>query len=175
MLEHSPSLRRLLKDDPARAYFASVAFAIMDVATGSVTPEGSVRGVLGQELTVSECPRELKPFMLELAAIGLCVRESEEEDDTEAIELVSRGETPNIPRMERVRRILQEGIGYDTRARTRSMIARGDTGDSGRRSVEGRAVALANRINALALGLTRLKSFKDRQKDVFAVLAGIGS
>jgi hypothetical protein len=175
VLEHSPSLRRLLRDDPTRAYFASVAFAIMDVATGSITPEGSVRGVLGQELTVSECPRELKPFMLELAAIGLCVHESEEVDDREAIEMVSRGEMPNVPRMERVRRILQEGIGYDTRARTQSMIARGDTGDSGRRSVEGRAVALANRINALALGLTRLKTFKDRQKDVFAVLAGIGS
>lgn len=46
---------------------------------------------------------------------------------------------------------------------------------SGRRSAEGRAVGFANRINALALGMTKLRAFKERQNDVFKVLAGVGA
>jgi hypothetical protein len=60
--------------------------------------------------------------------------------------------------------MLEEGVGHDV-----------GQGSEGRRSVEGRAVAFTNRVNALALGLTRLKAFKERQRDVFKVLAGIGS
>ena len=45
----------------------------------------------------------------------------------------------------------------------------------GRRSVEGRAVAFANKVNALGLALTKLKPFKERQEYVFKVLGGIGS
>jgi len=133
-----------------------------------------VRGVLGQEMTVKDCPNELKPFMLELAAIGFAAKEAEEEDDNDAIERVSRGEQPPEPRMERVRNVLEQGIGYDTRQRTASVTARRSSEDRGRRSIEGRAVTLANRINGLALGLTRLKAFKDRQNNVFTVLAAIG-
>jgi len=66
--------------------------------------------------------------------------------------------------MDRVKAMLEEGVGHD--------IAQGS---QGRRSVEGRAVAFTNRVNALALGMTRLKAFKERQKDVFKVLGGIGS
>jgi len=44
----------------------------------------------------------------------------------------------------------------------------------GRRSTEGRAVAFANRVNALALAMTRLPQFKERQDEVFRVLAGVG-
>jgi len=69
VLERNTSLRLLLKCDPSWAYFASIAFAILEVATTSIMPEGSIIGVLGWELTIVQCPPELCP-MLELGAIG---------------------------------------------------------------------------------------------------------
>ena len=62
--------------------------------------------------------------------------------------------------------ILEEGVGYERGLQ--------DARD-GRRSVEGRAVAFSNRVNALSLGMTKLRAFKERQGDVFKVLGGIGS
>lgn len=159
LAEH-PSLRTLLARDPTRAYFASVAYAILAVSTTSITPSGSVRGVLGQELTLEECPPPLKPFMMEFAAIGRQAMEMREEDDTAAIQAVSTGKDIPEPRMDRVQTLLEHGIGYQH-------------DQDRRRSVEGRAVAFANRINALALGMTRLRGFRERQRDVFKVLAGV--
>jgi hypothetical protein len=104
--------------------------------------------------------------MVELGSIGHQAKEMEEEDNEMAMKLVERGEDVPVPRMDRVGMMLKEGVGY----------ARGRMdADQGRRSVEGRAVAFTNRINALSLGMTRLKAFKERQADVFKVLAGIGT
>uniref|UniRef100_A0A8H7Y1L1 Uncharacterized protein n=1 Tax=Psilocybe cubensis TaxID=181762 RepID=A0A8H7Y1L1_PSICU len=167
-LEQHPSLRQLLGRDRTRAYFASVAFAILDVATHAVTPDGNaIVGVLGKPLTMEECPVALRPFMSELSTIGRLAREMEEEDNEVAMRCAQRGEEVPVPRLERVRMVLEEGVGYD---RERNGAQR-----SGRRSVEGRAVAFANRINALSLGMTKLRAFRERQDDVFKVLAGIGS
>ncbi|KAF9642429.1 hypothetical protein BDM02DRAFT_3181521 [Thelephora ganbajun] len=171
VIERSPSIRRLMKSDPPRAYFAAVAFAILDVATTAMTPDGSIRAVMGQNLTLEMCPRELKPFMMEFVAIGSAVREWETEDNADAIEIVSRGGEPPEPRMERTKKVLENGVGYNHRRQRDGE----DDGRVSRRSVQGRAVTLANRINALALGMTRLKAFRDRQNDVFSVLAGLGS
>ncbi|PPQ71661.1 hypothetical protein CVT26_010579 [Gymnopilus dilepis] len=165
-LERQPSLRRLLKRDKTRAYFASVAFAVLDVATNSVTPDGAIIGVLGKPLTLQECPRALRPFMVEHASIGHQAKEMEEQDTQTAIELVQAGKNVPLSRLDRVKMMLEEGVGYEQ--------GLNDARD-GRRSVEGRAVAFANRINALSLGMTRLKAFRERQDDVFKVLAGIGS
>ncbi|GLB40757.1 hypothetical protein LshimejAT787_0806280 [Lyophyllum shimeji] len=116
-LERHPSLRALLKHDPPRAYFASVAFAILAVATTAVTssPDGAVVvvGVLGTPLTLAECPPDLRPFMAELAAVGRQAREMEEEDDELAMGYVRRGEEvpASAARMERVRVMLEEGWG----------------------------------------------------------------
>ncbi|KAF8873596.1 hypothetical protein CPB84DRAFT_1753215 [Gymnopilus junonius] len=161
-LERQPSLRRLLKRDRTRAYFASVAFAILDVATTSVTPDGAIVGVLGKPLTLEECPKALRPFMLELAGIGHQAKEIEEEDTKTAIDLVQAGKDVPPSRLDRVKKILEEGVGYDQ--------SLSDARD-GRRSVEGRGVAFANRINGLSLGMTRLKAFKERQEDVFKCAA----
>lgn len=165
-LERQPSLRALLKNDPPRAYFASVAYAILDVATNAVTPEGSIVGVLGQPLTLADCPRELRPFMAELAAIGQQAKEIEEEDNKTAMDYAQRGEDIPSSRMDRVRLMLEQGVGYAQGRRE---------AEERRRSVEGRAVAFTNRINGLSLGMTRLRAFRERQEDVFKVLAGIGS
>ncbi|KAF9475951.1 hypothetical protein BDN70DRAFT_996034 [Pholiota conissans] len=165
-LERQPSLRRLLKRDPTRAYFASVAFAVLDVATHSITPEGAVIGVLGKPLTLAECPPELRVFMSELAAIGLQAKDIEEEDNQLAMRLAERGKDIPLSRLDRVKMILEEGVGYERGLQ--------DARD-GRRSVEGRAVAFANRINGLSLAMTKLRAFRERQGDVFKVLGGIGS
>lgn len=42
-----------------------------------------------------------------------------------------------------------------------------------RRSLEGSTVQLANRINALALNMTRLRMFQERQDMVFKILASV--
>jgi len=159
-----------MKSDPPRAYFAAVAFAILDVATTRMTHDGAVRGVMGQRLTLEMCPRELGPFMMEFMAIGSTVKECEAEDNADAIQIISRGGVPPEPRMERTKKVLESGIGYSRRRRISE-----DDGNSNRRSTQGRAVTLANRINALALGMTRHKAFRDRQNDVFSILAALGS
>jgi hypothetical protein len=132
----------------------------------AVAPDSSIIGVLGKPLTLAECPKPLRPFMVELAAIGHAAKEMEEEDDQAAIHAVQRGEEVPLSRLERVKMMLEEGVGYE----------RGlQDAQNGRRSVQGRAVAFANRINALSLGMTKLKAFRERQEDVFKVLSGIGS
>jgi hypothetical protein len=160
----------LLKRDLSRAYFALVAFAILEVATTSITPEGSVVGVLGRELTLAQCPPELRHFMAELGSIGRLAKEMDEQDTEEAMRLAQNGKDIPLPRMDRVKKLLEEGVGHDVPLSPSHVLQ-----DQGRRSVEGRAVAFTNRVNALALGLTRLRAFQERQRDVFAVLAGIGS
>ena len=115
--------------------------------------------------------------MAELCAIGaaLCVMEKE---DSEATALQREEVELPVPRHERVREILERGVGHARRA---SDVGRGGDGeDEGamrrrRTSTEGRAVAFANRINALALGMTGLRAFRERQEMVFKVLAGVGS
>ena len=209
-----PYIRRLLRRDPPRAYFASVALAILDVARTRTTctlststsythsrvssasshtssdgwsDEVTVTGILGANLTLSQCPRPLQPFMRELGAIGQVVRETEEEDNMNAIQALQDSPNGNItlptPRMERVRRIIERGIGSMNRRHARDDQSEDDEDDDddsthvedGRRSVEGRAIALANRINSLALGMTKLKAFRDRQNDVFKILSGVSS
>ncbi|KAI0819296.1 hypothetical protein BC628DRAFT_1423939 [Trametes gibbosa] len=194
VLERRPQLRRLLATDPSRAYFAAVAFAILDVAASSATrpdtalktladvlpaphpaDEPVLHGVLGQTLALSACPPALRPFMSELCAIGAAAHAMEEEDSETAVHALQADQDPPIPRLERVREIIEGGIGHayaDTVARG----AQGSPGDPRRRrtSTEGRAVAFANRVNALALGMTKLRAFRERQELVFRVLAGVG-
>lgn len=165
VLASTPSLVRLLKSNPPRAYFGSVALAILSVASTVVTADGTVVGVRGVRLTLAECPAPLRPLMREFAAIGRDAARIEEEDTLEAIRLVQEGRDVPAPRLERARLLLEHGAGYD--------VSEGNGGR--RRSSSGRAVVFANRVNALALAMTRLPQFRERQDDVFKVLAGVGS
>ncbi|KAK2463761.1 hypothetical protein APHAL10511_004254 [Amanita phalloides] len=165
-LERRPSLRRLLKRDPPRAYFASVAFALLEVATTAVTTDGTaIVGVLGTPLRLEDCPVELRPFMEEVIAISAQAREIEGIDNKMAVEYAQRGDDIPDAVFDRVKIIFEHGVGHE-RERGRK---------EGRLSVEGRAVMFANRINALSLAMTKLRAFKERQEEVFKILAGIGS
>ncbi|KAI9000490.1 hypothetical protein BD414DRAFT_511201 [Trametes punicea] len=199
VLERKPELRRLLRVDPPRAYFAAVALAILDVASSSATrpdptlktlaevlpeahphaDEPMIRGVLGQTLKLSDCPPPLRPFMKELCAIGEAAHAMEEEDSEAAVRALQRGEEPLAPRLERVREIIEGGVGHaynDTVPGGTGDGGRGSPSDPRRRrtSTEGRAVAFANRVNGLALSMTKLRAFRERQEMVFKVLAGVG-
>ena len=177
VLASTPHLHAQLTRDPPRAYYGSVALAILAICARSVsapaqpysdTSEEGVWLVRGRRLTVTECPALLRPLMHEFVAIGLEAERIEEEDTEAAIALAQQGRAVPVPRLERARMLLEHGAGYDVREgeRERDM--------SGRRSTEGRAVAFANRVNALALGMTRLPQFRERQAEVFRVLAAVG-
>ncbi|PCH39339.1 hypothetical protein WOLCODRAFT_158902 [Wolfiporia cocos MD-104 SS10] len=202
VIERMPSIKRYLRTDPTRAYFAAVAFAILDVATSSVTypvpdrtfadfypedaekeQEAIIHGVLDKTLRLSQCPPELRPFMAELCAIGKAAHEMEEEDSLATVHALEHDQEPPSPRLERVRDIIEGGVGHmfhshGTRSRGSSAAhSEGRPTEHRRRtgSTENRAVAFANRINALALGMIQLRAFKERQDTVFKVLAGVGS
>ncbi|TFK16942.1 hypothetical protein FA15DRAFT_711266 [Coprinopsis marcescibilis] len=165
-LERVPSLGKLLAVDPTRAYYGAIAFALLDVATTAVTREGDVEGVLGMRLTLDKCPANLQPLMKELVSIGKQARVYDDEDDDEAIQRIGRGKKAKISTMERVRGILEFGVG----------VAReGRPGDGPRGIEEGKAVEFANRLNLLALKLTSLEKFRERQEYVFKVLSGVSS
>ncbi|KAL5486324.1 hypothetical protein ACEPAI_7370 [Sanghuangporus weigelae] len=191
-------IRHLLKSDPPRAYFAAVGLAILDVAstrtrvlsleegvTSTGEPEVEVEGVLGAKLALSACPRPLQPFMRELCMIGAAVRAAEEEDTAIALEVLSTDSDAVLPapRMERVRRILERGVGAEHRRRRHSSESATSTDEEDaeegeenrRRSIEGRAITLTNRINALALGMLKLRAFRDRQREIFKILASVVS
>ncbi|KAN0130547.1 hypothetical protein V8E53_011633 [Lactarius tabidus] len=170
VLASTPHLHAQLTRDPPRAYYGSVALAILAIGARSVSVSDSTDGVWlvrGRRLTVDECPAQLRPLMREFVAIGMEAERIEEEDTEAAIALVQQGRTVPVPRLERARMLLERGAGYDVREGER------DTGPSGRRSTEGRAVAFSNRVNALALGMTRLPQFRERQAEVFRVLAAV--
>ena len=176
VLESTPSLIPLLKTDPPRAYFGAVALAVLSVSSSSShsadnydeddEDDSVVLGVRGVPLKLSDCPSQLRPLMSEFSAIGREAARLEEEDNMVAIRLVQKGREGEVavPRLERARLLLERGAGYDV-----------DGGSSRRRSPEGRAIAFANRVNALTLAVTRLPQFKERQDEVFRVLAGVGS
>jgi hypothetical protein len=172
VLASTPRLHAQLTRDPPRAYYGSVALAILAVGARSVAADsstsdadgGAVWLVRGRRLTVAECPAPLRPLMREFVAVGVEAARIEEEDTMAAIALVQEGREVPVLRLERARLLLECGVGYD--------VQEGE--ESGRRSAEGRAVAFANRVNALALSMTRLPQFKERQAEVFRVLAAVG-
>ncbi|KAG8883367.1 hypothetical protein FRB98_003139 [Tulasnella sp. 332] len=196
VLARNPELRALLKTDPARAYFASVGLAILEVSLTSITPEGNIRAVLGAELKLEDAPPNYRPLMQELQRIGRRSKELEEADDARAMELLTESDDPlPEPRMDRVRKMLVKGVargweelqsdGALSDDEADAMVGAGSesqrrreggqrTRGSGRaQSPAGTALELTNRINALALGMTRLPAFRERQNAIFKVLAGV--
>lgn len=114
----------------------------------------------------------MRPFFSELVSIGREARRIEEQDTELVVKMIAEGqEGVPTPRLERVKSMLQWGIGVE-----RDGSRRDKNGERERKeSVQGRAVAFANRISALALGLTKLKAFRERQDYVFKVLESIGT
>jgi len=165
-------LARLFRYDPPRAHFAAVSLAILEVATteGIIIPHQnaimcvSAREIGGHKLTLNACPEPLRPFMSELIAIGRDAQAMQAADDEATIKAVERGdEDIPEPMFERVKDIIIDGV--------RVRRASAEAGSRSRRgSVEGRAVTFANRVNGLGLSISKIKAFRDREKEVFEVL-----
>ncbi|CAE6476905.1 unnamed protein product [Rhizoctonia solani] len=198
-LVEAPGLLDLLDQDPPRVYFAAVGLAILNVSLTSITPRGSIRAVLGQELTLEACPTPLRPLMAEFAAIGGSAKEIAEEDDRRAMHLAERGMDIPEPRIDRLKRTLQTGVATQrqeeraARKSTRRMVRERERGrstqprdeeanggedtsgssDEGRQSPSSSTVRFANRVNELALRMTSLPTFKQRQQEVFAILKSV--
>lgn len=163
----TPALRNVLVKDPSRAYFSAVSLAILTVATDIEMPSESTLQLPGSTIRVHlvRLPTAYRACMAELGSIGREARKMGEEDDDRAIAYVARGKPLCEPRMGRVRKLLERGVGYvDAKGRVR-----GGTSTEGEGT--GRSRLFANRINALSLEIVELPGFHQRQ-DVFRILQG---
>lgn len=163
----TPALRNVLVKDPSRAYFSAVSLAILTVATNTQMPSENTLQLPGSTIQIhlSRLPAAYRTRMAELGAIGREARKMGEEDDDRAIAYVARGKPLCEPRMGRVRKLLERGVGYvDAKGRVRG-------GTSAGREGTGRSRLFANRINALSLDIVELPGFHQRQ-DVFRILQG---
>jgi len=160
------ALRNVLVKDPSRAYFSAVSLSILTVATNIEMPSENALQLPGSTIQVhlSRLPPAYRGCMAELGAIGREARKMGEEDDDRAIAYVARGKPLCEPRMGRVRKLLERGVGYvDAQGRVRGATSAGDG--------TGRSRLFANRINALSLEIVELPGFHQRQ-DVFRILQG---
>ena len=166
VLALASSLRALMRTDPTRAYFGAVSLAVLEVSTTAVTPAGDVQGVLGQQIMFDECPDPLKPIMRELAVIATQVRKISEEDDEHAMQLLAEGRdeelAASVTRMDRLKRMLERGVGAEE----------AESPNGRTMSLKGTTIQLANKINALALRMTQLPAFRERQTDIFKIVSG---
>lgn len=132
--------------------------------------------MLGQYVTFDECPEELKPAMRGLDAIARRMRDVSEEDDAYAMELLAQGKDEelerHVTRMERLKLMLERGVGVEE---AQSPVGANGNDDvhRGRSSPSGTTIQLANKVNGLALGLMSIPAFRERQGDVFRILAGV--
>ncbi|KAH8977924.1 hypothetical protein EDB86DRAFT_2763912, partial [Lactarius hatsudake] len=165
-----PHFHEQLTHNPPHAYYSSVALPILAVSARSVATDGEDGGavwlVRGTRLTVGEFLEPLRLSMRGFIVVGVEAAPIEEED-TAVIVLAQEGRAVPVLRIERAWLVLERGVGYD--------IREGEERDSGGRwSAEGPAIAFANRVNALALSMTRLPQFRERQAEVFRLLAAVG-
>jgi len=163
----TPALRKVLVKDPSRAYFSAVSLAILSVATDTQMPSEYTLQLPGSAIQVrlGTLPPAYRACMAELGAIGREARKMGEEDDDRAIAYVARGKPLREPRMGRVRKLLERGVGYvDAQGRVRGSSSSGGQGT-------GRSRLFANRINTLSLDIVKLPGFHQRQ-EVFRILQG---
>lgn len=163
----TPALRNVLVKDPSRAYFSAVSLAILSVATDTQMPTENTLRLPGSAIQVHlhTLPSAYRACMAELGAIGGEARKMGEEDDDRAIAYVARGKPLSEPRMGRVKKLLERGVGYvDAKGRVRGGTSSGGQGT-------GRSRLFANRINRLSLDIVKLPGFHQRQ-EVFRILQG---
>ncbi|GAA5978113.1 hypothetical protein JCM10908_004233 [Rhodotorula pacifica] len=166
VLVTTPEVSDMLSRGPefaAKAFYAATCLAILEVALTRVSHDG-VRAVdLGRgsprTIGIRETPDYLRPFLSRLVEISQVVRAIGEDDDARAVREATEGvETLSRPKLDCLRDRLTFGVG----------AARASSGQD-------EIVQLANGINGLALGMTSLPAFQERQAQAFQVLAAITS
>ncbi|GAA6058236.1 hypothetical protein JCM3770_007428 [Rhodotorula araucariae] len=169
VMVETPSILGMLARGPEwapKAFFASTALAILDVALTRIDQHG-VRPVhLGRGspkiIGLHETPPYLRPFLGNLVEVSQAVRALAEEDDARAVREATEGvEQLTPPRLDRLKERLALGVGAE------------ETLESSRSSTDSQVAALANVINQLALGMTSLPAFRERQAQAFQVLMSV--
>jgi hypothetical protein len=139
------------QDDPSRTYFACTAMATLHFLLTCLTPDRTglrVIGPHGAEITLRpvDAPLAYRPLLSDLLNIGKQVLGLYQEDDSDAINTVRRGEEVFVEtRLNRLREELQQGAEYQ------------EAGFNGRPvSAEGLVRQVANAINGWALKVCAL-------------------
>jgi hypothetical protein len=160
------NLRLVLQKDAQRAFFSAVSLANLNVSMNlqpgnNDTP--NLVSMMGREIRLTDLPGAYRTCITELAAIGREARKLSEEDDERAIAYVARGRALPEPRIGRVRKLLDRGVGFvgsDGRIR-------GAKEGSG--SGTGRSKEFANKISALSIEMMKLPAFQEEMLRKLAV------
>ncbi|GAA5855800.1 hypothetical protein JCM3766R1_004059 [Sporobolomyces carnicolor] len=168
-------LGQLARGLAAQAFFASTCLAIVEVALTRVEQDGVRVVQMGRGVPkvvgVDETPPHLRPFLSRLVELSQALQEIARIDDETAIRRAcretERGDdddddvAPNSsPLMDRLKRRLAEGVSLEESR-------------DGRDEQELRT--LGNAINEMALGMTSLPAFQERQSEAFKVLVAVTS
>ncbi|CAG7851954.1 SubName: Full=Uncharacterized protein {ECO:0000313/EMBL:CCA66658.1} [Serendipita indica DSM 11827] len=155
----SSVLRPVLAKDEKRAYYSAMGLAILNVSPtlqqGSGDTPNLIR-VMSRNVRLTDLPGAYRTCATELASIGREVRKLREEDDERAIAYVARGKSLPEPRISRVQKLLERGVGWvgaDGRVR----------GTSNRSGGTGRSLEFSNKITTLALDMMKLPAFQEEK------------
>ncbi|TNY19795.1 hypothetical protein DMC30DRAFT_417543 [Rhodotorula diobovata] len=162
VMVETPSILGMLArgaDWAPQAFFASTALAILDVALRRVDDNG-VRPVhfghgSPRYIGLGDTPPYLRPLLGGLVELSQASRALQEEDDARAVREATEGvEQLTPPRLDQLKDRLAQGVGATF-------------GD------DEQVAALANAINQLALGMTSLPAFRERQAQALQVLVAV--
>lgn len=154
----------------SRAYFGALCLAILEVSLTLVSPaDRHVKVVnLGSGypsiLKVEDCPPHLRPLAAQLFLIASCTHALAQEDLEAAVENASHDGQVVLPKIDRLKTDLQHGTNWE------AALAKDDIENNPASSPLGTVRATANRINALALGISQIPSFREREEALFEVL-----
>ncbi|GAA5945838.1 hypothetical protein JCM3775_001901 [Rhodotorula graminis] len=146
-------------DYAPQAFFASTALAILDVALTRVDEHG-VRPVhMGHgsptRIGLRDTPPYLRPLLGGLVELSQASRALQDEDDARAVREATEGvEQLTPPRLDQLRERLVQGVGATEEE-------------------DVQVQAIANGVNQLALGMSSLPAFRERQAQALQVLVAI--
>ncbi|KAG8814626.1 hypothetical protein FRC17_001038 [Serendipita sp. 399] len=153
----SEALQPVIAKDAKRAYFSAVCLAVLNVGM-TLQPESNdtpnLITMMSREIRLTDLPGAYKTCFTQLAAIGREARKLRQDDDERAIAYVARGKALPEPRIGRVQKLLERGVGYvgpDGRIRGTSNSSGGT----------GRSREFTGKINALALDIMKLHAFRE--------------
>ncbi|EFP74279.2 hypothetical protein PGT21_034713 [Puccinia graminis f. sp. tritici] len=154
----------------SRAYFGALCLAILEVSLTLVSPaDRHVRVVhLGSGypsiLKVEDCPPHLQPMAAQLFLIASSTQTLAREDLEAAVENASHGGETAQPKIDRLKTDLEHGTNWE------AGVSACDIEDNRPASPAGTVRVAANRINALALGISQIPSFREREEALFEIL-----
>ncbi|GAA5903806.1 uncharacterized protein JCM6883_001991 [Sporobolomyces salmoneus] len=166
IVETPSILEQLSKGFTAKAFFASTCLAILEVALTRVEESGVRVVQMGRGVPsligINETPTYLRPFLGRLVELTQALQQIALRDDELAIQEASSDSVSQrtTPRIERLKSRLAEGISIE-----------GEGGNE--EDLELRM--LGNAINELALAMSSLPAFRERQSEAFKVLTAVTS